>query len=186
MRVKHWGGGKVVKAYKAAISWILGHADNVAETPCENLTIRAILKGRLKALADAEGLDHAPSGRLLGGGCVDVGLRTASHQNSVRAPFGDGDGPSRVRSRVGHARYDLLALSDLAGAGIVCVCRHAGKVGGEEHLAVGAERDAVVRLKPTCSSALVAPERGGMLSYRSADNLRVGLNADNISLLLQH
>jgi hypothetical protein len=46
----------------------------------------------------------------------------------------------------GHARHDLLALTDLAGGGIVRVRRHAGEVGGEERLAIGAEGDAVVGL----------------------------------------
>ena len=132
--------------YKAAKGGILGHADNVAETPADHLAGGVVVVGALRALADAEGFDHAACGSFVGSGGVDVGLGSTGHDDSVGVPFGRGNGARRVGPLERHTRHDLLALPDLTGAGIIGVCRHACKVGGEECLAIGTERNAVVCL----------------------------------------
>lgn len=111
--------GKRWETYETAISRILSHANNVAETPCEHLAPCVVLDGGLRAFADAESFDHAASRRLISGGGVDVGLGTARHEDCVRVPFRDSNCPGRVCSRVGHARHNLLALPDLPCAGII-------------------------------------------------------------------
>jgi hypothetical protein len=94
-----------------------------------------------------------------------------------------------MRALEGHTRDDLPALADLARGGIIRVCRYAGEVGGKERLSVGAERDAVVGLGPrlvSCSQFKDSIGKETQSTYRSADDLRVGLHAHDIPLVLQN
>jgi len=134
--------------YETTVGRILSHADNVAETPGEHLAARVVVVCCLQALADAERLNHAACSGLLRSRRVDVGLRATSHQNRVWAPFGRGDGASRVRPLEGHTRHDLLACPHLAGAGIIGVRCDAGEIGREERLPVSTKSDSVVCLHP--------------------------------------